>query len=75
MRKIVENVEDEGLESLLGEPVLIWCECYIYYGILQGVNENDILLKDAKVVYETGEFTERHLKAAEPVADHWCTSG
>ena len=58
MKKImsVTEVDGEGLEGLLGERVQLWCLNYIYTGLLTGVNENDVLLEDASVVYETGAF-------------------
>ena len=58
MKRIVEEVSGEGLESLLGKYVEIWCMNYIYSGKLSGVNADDILLTDACVVYDTGAFTE-----------------
>ena len=58
MKKLVEEVEGEGLESLLGQNVMVWCLNYIYSGKLVGVNTGDILLEDAGVVYETGPLKE-----------------
>jgi len=72
MKKIIEvDSKAEGLESLLGEDVQIWCECYIYSGILEGVNTHDILLKDAKVVYETGKLTEAGYKDSQDIKGKW----
>jgi len=62
MKKLIEQVEGEGLESLLGEMVEIWCECYIYHGKLIGVNDNDILLDNASIIYETGPLNEAGYK-------------
>lgn len=56
MKKIVETVEGEGLEGLLGECVVVWCMNYIYSGTLVGVNDTCIRLDDAVVVYETGDL-------------------
>ena len=66
MKKIVEET-GEGLESLLGEYVQIWCECYIYTGKLAGVNEHDILLHEPSVVYETGDFGEPGFRDCQPL--------
>lgn len=66
MKKLIEEVSGEGLESLLGEYVCIWCLNYIYWGKLIGVNDADILLTEAHVVYETGKLTES-LKDAQPL--------
>ena len=73
MKKLIEvqEVENEGLESLLGEYVTIWCECYIYAGKLIGVNTNDILLDDAKIVYETGELNKAGFRNAEQLPSQW----
>lgn len=65
MKKIVKEVSGEGLESLLGEHVLIWCMNYNYSGRLVGVNEADILLEDAHVVYETGELSTKGFSDAQ----------
>ena len=71
MKKLVEEVSGEGLESLLGKHVAIWCECYIYAGKLIGVNDEDILLSDAKIVYETGPLAEHGLKDAQALPGKW----
>ena len=62
------EVQGDGLESLLGEMVQLWCLNYIYSGKLIGVNTNDVVLEDAVVVYETGKMTDKQFKFAEPVA-------
>ena len=56
MKKLVEQVEGEGLESLIGETVIIFCMNYFYAGKLTGVNEVDILLSDPSIVFQTGSF-------------------
>ena len=58
MKKLVNvtEVEGEGLVSLLGEKVMVFCVNYIYAGTLAGVNKDDILLEDASIVYETGDL-------------------
>ena len=56
MKRLVEKVSDEGLESLIGKRVVLWCMNYIYTGKLVGVNEHDVKLAEAKVVYETGDL-------------------
>jgi len=71
MKKLVEEVSGEGLEALLGEQVALWCECYIYAGKLIGANEHDVLLEDAKVVYETGPLAERGFKDAQALPGPW----
>ena len=59
MKKIVEQVEGEGLEKLLGEVVTLFCANYIYTGKLVGVNDTCVLLADPSIVYETGAFTTK----------------
>ena len=71
MKKLVEEVQGEGLESLIGETVVIWCFNYIYSGRLTGVNASDILLTDAKVVYETGPLCDPDFKDAQPLPHDW----
>jgi ferredoxin-fold anticodon binding domain-containing protein len=64
MKKLiqVQEVEGQGLEALLGKTVLLFCVNYIYTGVLIGVNEHDIILDKAGIVYETGAFTDKKLK-------------
>jgi hypothetical protein len=71
MKKIIEQVEGEGLEGLLGERVTLFCMNYIYAGKLMGVNTTCVLLEDAAVVYETGDFTEKEFKDAQPLPNNW----
>ena len=58
MKKLMQvtEVEGEGLVSLLGKQVTVFCINYIYTGTLAGVNTNDILLDEASIVYSTGAF-------------------
>ena len=60
MKKVVtvQEVDGEGLVSLLGKPVMLFCLNYIYAGTLVGVNEHDVLLEDAGIVYETGKLKD-----------------
>ena len=59
MKVVVNEVQNEGLEALLGQNVTFWCGVYIYTGKLAGVNNTCVKLEDAKVVYETGPFTDK----------------
>ena len=67
MKKLIEQVDGEGLEALLGEQVTFFCMNYIYAGKLIGVNETCVLLQDPKIVYETGSFHEKQWEDAQPV--------
>lgn len=71
MRKIIEQVEGEGLEKLLGERVTLLCMNYIYTGKLIGVNSTCVLLTEAAVVYETGELTSKTWKDAQKLPNDW----
>ena len=59
MKKLVSvtEVEGAGLESLLGERVLLMCANYFYTGKLVGVNESCVELEDPAIVYQTGEWS------------------
>jgi len=59
MKKIVQvqEIEGEGLESLLGERVLLMCAGYFYEGILIGVNDEFVKIDDAAIVYSTGAWS------------------
>ena len=59
MKKLVEG---QGLVALLGKNVVVFCMNYIYAGKLVGVNDTDIILQDAGIVYETGELNAKNFK-------------
>jgi hypothetical protein len=67
MKKLVNvtEVEGEGFEALLGEDVLIFALNYIYSGKLVGVNTTCVQIEGAKIVYETGSFTDKGYKDAQ----------
>jgi hypothetical protein len=68
----VTEVEGEGFDALLGQKVLIFGLNYIYAGELVGVNDTFIKIKSAKIVYETGAFSDKLYKQAEALpADEW----
>jgi len=67
MRKIVEEVDGEGLESFLGRRITLLCMNYIYTGRLIGMNATCVLLEDAAIVYETGPWAEKAYKDAQPL--------
>ena len=71
MRKIVQDVANEGMDKLLGERVTLFCANYIYTGVLAGVNETCVLLQKAAIVYETGAFNEASWKDAQPLPSDW----
>lgn len=69
MKKLVSvaEVEGEGLMALLGERVTFFCGVYIYTGKLVGVNDNCVKIESASIVYETGRFTDKDWKDAQPL--------
>lgn len=71
MKKIIKEVEGEGLDKLLGERVTLFCANYIYTGTLSGVNDTCVLLTDAAIVYETGAFDNKSWKDAQKLPNDW----
>jgi hypothetical protein len=67
MKKIIETTCSIGLDSLLGEEVLLLCANYFYAGELIAVNGEAVELKDASIVYETGEWSAKSWKDAQKV--------
>ena len=65
MKKLVETVDGEGFEALMGETITCFCMNYIYTGRLIGVNNTCILLDSPKIVYETGSFDTAEWKDAQ----------
>ena len=59
MKVMVKEVENEGLEALMGQRVTLFCGVYIYTGKLVGVNATCVKLEDAGIVYETGPFSDK----------------
>lgn len=63
----VQEIEGEGLVSLMGETVTLFCLNYIYAGTLVGVNDTFVKLENAHVVYDTGAFNDKKFKDAQPL--------
>jgi hypothetical protein len=61
----VTEVEGEGLAGLLGSNVILCCTNYFYAGKLIGVNDHDIQLEEAKIVFETGAWGAETWQSAE----------
>lgn len=61
-----------GLEAYMGQPILLLCQNYFYHGTLYGVFEDFVLLSDAAIVYETGEWSDKKYKDAQKLpAKFW----
>ena len=71
MKRIIEQTEGEGLEKFLGEKILVMCANYFYTGTLKGINETCILISDAAIVYETGEWNAPSYKDAQKIGSEW----
>ena len=67
MKKLVSvvEVEGQGYESLLGKEITVFGVNYIYTGTLAGVNDRNLLLENAAIVYETGPFASKGWKDAQ----------
>jgi hypothetical protein len=70
MKQVIE-VENEGLNALLGETVTFFCAVYIYTGKFVGVNSSYVKLENPKIVYETGDFKTKDWKDAQPLPNEW----
>ena len=71
MKVIVNEVEGEGLISLMGKRITLFCMNYIYTGQLVGVNETCVKLAEPKIVYETGPLTDKVWKDAQSLPEVW----
>ena len=73
MKKLVETkeVEGEGLLSLMGEVVTIYCVKFIYTGKLIGVNDSCILLQNASIVYDTGPHSSKSWAEVQSLPNDW----
>ncbi len=67
--KMLVDSKNEGLLSLIGKKVRVFCMNYIYVGKLVGVNTRDIKLEDAFIVYETGELSAAVDKDAQKLTN------
>lgn len=68
MKRIVEVTDKCGLESLMGESVILMCGNYFYAGKLTGVNKTFVELSDASIVYETGSWSDVNWKDAQKLS-------
>ena len=71
MKVMVKEVENEGLEALMGQRVTLFCGVYIYTGRLVGVNQTCVKLEDAGIVYETGPFSDKKWKDCQSLPNDW----
>jgi hypothetical protein len=61
MKKLVQvqEVEDAGLIALMGKTITLLCMNYFYTGTLTGVNDKFVQLTDPKIVYDTGNWSDK----------------
>ncbi len=70
--KTVEDVQGEGLEAFFGKRVILLCANYFYVGVLTGINDTFVQLKEASLVYETGQWAASKYQDAQPLpGDFW----
>lgn len=76
MKVLVEQIEQEGLEALLGKQVLLICSGYFYHGKLVGVNSSCVKLENPSIVYETGSWSATDYKDIQrlPTKYHYVTT-
>ena len=67
----VIEVENEGLVSLIGKTITLFCDVYIYTGKLIGVNDKYVKLQDPKIFYETGSFTSAEWEDAQSLPNEF----
>ena len=67
MIKTLEVNDEEGFMALIGKRVTCFCAVYIYTGDLVGVDDTCIKLENPAIVYETGAFTNKQWKDAQPL--------
>lgn len=60
--KVLMEIKECGLESLMGKKVILFCANYFYTGKLVGVNKSFVKLENPAIVYETGPFTDSKYK-------------
>jgi len=48
-----------GLNSLVGQRITLFCMNYIYTGKLVELDENQVRLDDAGIVYDTGPLLDK----------------
>ena len=65
MKRLVEEVEDDGFTPFTGKRITLLCMNYFYTGKLVAVNKDFVELSDAAIIYETGEWTAKKWKDAQ----------
>lgn len=71
VEQVIEDISDEGLYTLIGKRVTLFCASYFYTGVLVGVNESSVKLEDAGIVYETGPLTDNEWADMQRLPGAW----
>ena len=58
-------IEVEDFSDFEGKKLAFQCARYIYFGMVEKVNETFIELSDAKIVFDTGEFSNSEANDAQ----------
>ena len=68
LKIVVEKDTDVFVEMMKAEvQVTFFCVNYFYVGKITAVNGDDIVLEGARIVYETGSFTDNTFKFAQSI--------
>lgn len=59
------EVPNEGLVSLIGSTIMVETLNFNYTGVLDGVNDTQILLREPKTVFETGDYKAKEWADAQ----------
>jgi len=65
MKRLVEEVDDDGFTPFMGQRITLLCMNYFYTGKLVAVNSTFVELADAAIIYETGEWGSKTWKDAQ----------
>lgn len=65
MQVLIKEDKSEGLATLMGKKVILFCGNYFYAGVLTGVNKTQVKLEEPSIVYETGSFSDAKWKDAQ----------
>lgn len=64
------NIFEELMKAEV--DITLFCMTYFYTGVIEAVNGETIVLKGAKLVYETGAFSDANFKDAQSLgARQW----
>lgn len=74
MKKIVQvtEVDGEGLNAFLGKRLFVIAQSFFYEGLLTGVNTDVILLEDASIVLDSGDFAKSGFTYSEKIPGGKC---